>query len=271
MTGAPPLVDRFAGGRRLSSALSWPVTNLAGETFYLSTGQRTLLFWIHAQMAYGRHTFTLDEASRAVGIDRSNVQRALDRFASWSLVRRRSTRGRLGITSVFPIKHAAAQRARLEGDPGRGFAPRSAWPTRRGRLVGNVATTTPFGGYISRARLATAGWQPGGRPPTPAGGTGAVGGERTRRYGPPRRLYVRCAAGCPRMVRLGRWHQARHAGRLSGRWSGSCRRCRERTDLTLSVELAPGGWVRVDETARRLGLEARHGPDRVAAVLGPRP
>jgi hypothetical protein len=182
-----------------SSALSWPKRERwSGQTYWLSSGQRSLLFWLESRMAKGHHSFTLDLAAAAVGIDRSTVSRALDRLASLSLIGRRSTRGRLGRTVTWRIGRTRALAER---------ASRAAQPVR------NVATSTPYGGYLSREALAER-----------SGGVRSGVGS-ARRLAPPRLLYARCPAG--HRVRLSRWQLRRSpdGSRVDGTWKGWCRRC----------------------------------------------
>lgn len=225
--GAPGLQRRPPV--RLSSALVWPYRERwSGDTVWLSVGQRTLLFWIHARHAKGHHTFTLDQAARAVGIDRSNVSRGLDRLASLSLVGRRSSRGRLGITTTWKLHKARALTGRAQ---------RSRWPT------GNVATSTPYGGYLSREGYFRAVSDP------------SVRRGSARRLAPPRLLYARCPAG--HRVRTARWFHRRSPDglRLSGSWKGWCRRCAAPVVQAVDVTWVPdpeAGWVRAGTVARRV-------------------
>lgn len=193
-----------------SSALSWPKRERwSGQTYWLSRGQRSLLFWIEARMAKGHHTFTIDQAADAVGLDRSNVSRGLDRLASLSLIGRRSRRGRGHRTVVWRIGRTRALAERAAGPPS---------PT------GNVATSTPYGGYLSPEALAN-------------GSGGGRGGLRSaRRLTPPRLLYARCPAG--HRVRLDRWQLRRSpdGSRVDGTWRGWCRRCGSWTSTQLTLE-----------------------------------
>ena len=201
-----------------SAALSWPKRERwSGQTYWLSRGQRSLLFWIESRMAKGHHTFTLDIAAAAVGVDRSTVSRALDRLASLSLIGRRSTRGRFGRTLVWRVGKSRALAER---------AARSASPER----TGNVATSTPFGGYLSREALAS------------AAGDGRRAFGSARRLAPPRLLYARCPAG--HRVRLTRWQLRRSpdGSRVDGTWKGWCRRCAafHAEQLTIVIEPEDG-------------------------------
>lgn len=207
-----------------SSTLSWPKRERwSGQTYWLSSGQRSLLFWLEARMAKGHHTFTLDVAAAAVGIDRSTVSRALDRLASLSLIGRRSTRGRLGRTVTWRIgqTRALAERAARAAQPGR-----------------NVATSTPYGGYLSREALAER--------------SGAVrsGAGSARRLAPPRLLYARCPAG--HRVRLSRWQLRRSpdGSRVDGTWKGWCRRCAAWHAEAISLEVPASGRGSLAERRR---------------------
>lgn len=198
-----------------SSALSWPKRERwSGQTYWLSRGQRSLLFWIEARMARGHHTFTLDQAAEAVGVDRSTISRALDRLASLSLIGRRSRPGRGKRTVVWRIgrTRALAERARPPAEP-----------------TGNVATSTPYGGYLSREGLKA------------ASGDGRRGAGSARRLAPPRLLYARCPDG--HRVRLSRWilRASPDGHRMDGTWRGWCRRCRAWTAEQLTLELPVSG------------------------------
>lgn len=191
-------------GRR--ARLIWPVTNRHGEQFYLSTGQRQLLMYVRSQARHGRHVFTIDRLAEIAGIDRSNVQRGLDRLAQLELIGRRSTRGALGRTIVWvPRPHSRGPRC----------------------FRANVATTYRYAGYLTPER-----WRAEMR----------EGRDRAvRRLSPPRVLYGRCAAG--HRVRLLAHHLARIpstdptvARSLEGRWSGRCRRCRSGAPVIVTVE-----------------------------------
>lgn len=209
-----------------AAALSWPKRERwSGQTYWLSRGQRSLLFWIESRMAKGHHTFTLDIAAAAVGVDRSTVSRALDRLASLSLIGRRSTRGRLGRTLVWRVGKSRALAER---------AARSASPER----TGNVATSTPFGGYLSRERLAA----------VAADGRGGSGSAR--RLAPPRLLYARCPAG--HRVRLTRWQLRRSpdGSRVDGTWKGWCRRCAGFHAEQLTIALPGDGREALSERRR---------------------
>lgn len=197
-----------------AAALSWPKRERwSGTTYWLSRGQRSLLFWCEGRMAKGHHAFTLDQAAAAIGVDRSTVSRALDRLASLSLIGRRSRPGRGHRTVVWRIgrARALAERARPPG------------------ATGNVATSTPFGGYLSREALIV--------------GSGGVrsGRDAARRLAPPRLLYARCPAG--HRVRLARWllRASPDGSRLDGTWKGWCRRCRAAVDTALSLTVEPSG------------------------------
>lgn len=208
-----------------AAALSWPKRERwSGQTYWLSRGQRSLLFWIESRMAKGHHTFTLDIAAAAVCVDRSTVSRALDRLASLNLIGRRSTRGRLGRTVVWRIGKARALADRA----------RSALP----ESTGNVATSTPFGGYLSRERLAA----------NAADARNGVGSAR--RLSPPRLLYARCPAG--HRVRLSRWQLRRSAdgSRVDGTWKGWCRRCAAFHSESVSITVPVDGRSAMAERRR---------------------
>lgn len=192
-----------------ASALVWPKRERwSGVTYWLSSGQRSLLFWIEARIAKGHHEFTIDQAAAAVGLDRSNISRGLDRLASLSLIGRHSRPGRGRRTRVWRIgrTRVLAERARPQA-------------------TGNVATSTPYGGYLSREGLSV--------------GSGAVrsGREAARRLAPPRLVYDRCPAG--HRVRLARWlaRTSPDGSRLDGSWKGWCRRCGAPHAVRLSLEL----------------------------------
>lgn len=205
-----------------SSALSWPKRERwSGQTYWLSSGQRSLLFWLEARMARGHHSFTLDVAAEAVGIDRSTVSRALDRLASLSLIGRRSTRGRLGRTVTWRIGQTRALAERAAAQPMR-----------------NVATSTPYGGYLSREALAER-----------SGGVRS-GGESARRLAPPRLLYARCPAG--HRVRLSRWQLRRSpdGSRVDGTWKGWCRRCGAWHGESVTLEIPGSGRGSLAERRR---------------------
>lgn len=219
---------------RSSSALAWPARERwSGQTFWLSSGQRALLSWVLARMAKGHHTFTLDQAARAVGLDRSNVSRGLDRLASLALIGRRSTRGRNGITITWRTSRTAATAAK---------SARRDWPTA------NVATSTPFGGYLSREGFARAAREPAVRR-----------GSARRRLSPPRLLYGRCPAG--HRVRTARWtlRVDRDESGLHGSWRGWCRRCAQAVAHALELRWEPAPratWVRAGTVARRIAADA---------------
>lgn len=213
-------------GRR--SRLIWPARERwTGNQVWLSSGQRALLFYLRGQLAAGRHEFRIDDLARITGLDRSNVSRGLDRLASLSLIGRRSTRGCMGRTIVWNV---GRRRAWTE-------AQTAALRFRRPiNPRGNVATSNPFGVYLSRE-----GWQTAIR----------NGQDRAvRRLTPPRTLYGRCAAR--HRVRLTRWTFRRTPGdrpgvvrSFEGVWLGKCRRCGERVRLADSVTVpAPSrpGW-----------------------------
>lgn len=222
------------------AALSWPARERwSGQTVWLSGGQRALLSWVLARMAKGHHQFTVDQAARAVGIDRSNVSRGLDRLASLSLIGRRSTRGRNGITTTWRTHRSAALAS---------ASARRAWPTT------NVATSTPFGGYLSREGFHRAARDPSRRR-----------GSARGRLSPPRLLYGRCPAG--HRVRTARWtlRVDRDGAGLRGTWKGWCRRCAEAVAQSLEVRWEPaprGTWVRAGAVARRIAAEAEAPWDR---------
>ncbi len=222
-----------------SSALSWPKRERwTGQTYWLSAGQRSLLFWLEARMARGWHTFTLDDASAAVGVDRSNISRGLDRLASLSLIGRRSRPGRGHRTVVWRIhkNRALAERARRAApDAGR-----------------NVATSTPYGGYLSREALASA-----------PGGSGRGSGS-ARRLAPPRLLYARCPAG--HRVRLARWSVRRFPdGRADGTWTGWCRRCASWTGTAVTMQLRTDPREQLAERRRDRALAVASGSMDVEA------
>lgn len=198
----------------MSSALRWPKRERwSGQSYWLSSGQRSLLFWIESRMAKGHHTFTLDQAALAVGLDRSNISRGLDRLASLNLLGRKSRPGRGKRTVVWRIGQTRA------------LADRARWASTN--PARNVATSTPFGGYLSREALAVIGSNAG------------RGVLSARRLSPPRLLYARCPAG--HRVRLARWTLRRwpDGSRIDGSWKGWCRRCAAFHSVQMSLEL-PG-------------------------------
>jgi len=221
--------------RGTSAALVWPARERwTGDVAWLSVGQATLLLWCRQRLAHGKHTFTIDEAATATGLNRSNVSRGLDRLSCLSLLGRKSTRGRLGRTLVWAVKKARA----LAERPGRLRWPHGSW-----HLDENVATSTTYGGFLSREAYQTA----------------AVTGQSrrsVRRLTPPRRLYDRCPAGHRVRVRSW-WHRlSRDARRLDASWRGRCRRCGLDVELRLGLDLPespPGRWESAGTIARRMG------------------
>lgn len=184
-------------------------------------------------MSRGWHAFTLDDAAAAVGLDRSSISRGLDRLASLSLIGRRSRPGRGHRTVVWRIgkTRALIERAR------RASAEHS----------GNVATSTPFGGYLSREGLAA------------AGGTLRRGAGSARRLTPPRLLYARCPAG--HRVRLARWNLRRSPDgrRADGTWTGWCRRCAAPTSTSLTMQLPGDARHELAERRRERALSVAEG------------
>jgi hypothetical protein len=180
---------------------------------------------VRGHMKRGRHVFTIEQLSRLAGIDPSNVSRGLDRLASLEIIGRRSTRGRLGKTVTWALK------------------PRTSPALRR---RSNVATTTSFGGYLTRERWLS---------DVKRGEDRAV-----RRLSPPRVLYGRCAAG--HRCRLGRWKWTRIpstdptvARSFDGEWRGRCGRCGEHVRLTERVAVPATdhrSWERAGDIAGRL-------------------
>jgi hypothetical protein len=216
----------MTNGRR--SRLIWPARTHDERTVWLSSGQRSLLFYLRAEMGHGRHAFSHEQLSKAAGIHPSNVTRGLDRLASLGVIGRRSSRGCLGRTIVWDRRHRAATR-------------------RPANRRANVATSTPYGGFITRER-----W----RSLVAAGDDRAV-----RRLTPPRTLYGRCAAG--HRARLTRWAFRRWPGAnrtelrtFEGVWVGDCRRCGERVRLTdrITVPAPAGGqsWQRAGTIAGQI-------------------
>lgn len=200
------MTDVASARQGTPSTLAWPVRRpYTGDLVYLSAGQRHLLFWVQR-----RHRFSTVEASRVTGLDPSNVSRGLRRLASLALIGHRAYRGRNGFHVVWSIGRS---RALTEA------AGRLSWPTAK------VATSTPFGGYLTRER-----WERAAR----AGERDAV-----RRPSPPRLLYDRCPAG--HRVRLARFrteHPGRDGRTMAGSWTGWCRRCR--ADVTHSLRVTLG-------------------------------
>jgi DNA-binding MarR family transcriptional regulator len=242
-----------SSGRR--SRLIWPARERwTGDTFWLSAGQRALLFYIRAQIAHGRHELTIDELARAAGIDRSNVSRGLDRLASLALIGRRSSRGCMGRTIVWrpSRRRALAERSK-----------RATW--RRHQPRANVATSIPFGGYLSRERWRTA----------------ASNGDReaVRRLTPPRTLYGRCAAG--HRARLSRWRWRRwpttdraELRTFEGLWVGRCRRCGASVQVSdrVTIPSVPATWTRAGELLAATPLRQRRQPEaqrRAVRAVGP--
>lgn len=228
---------RTLQGRR--ARLIWPVTNRHGEQFYLSTGQRQLLMYLNGQLRRGRHAFTVDHLAGVAGIDRSNVSRGLDRLAQLELIGRRSSRGAMGRTIVWPLRrHSRGARC----------------------FRANVATTYRYAGYLTRDRWAAE---------VSAGVDRAV-----RRRSPPRMLYGRCAAGhSVRLVghSLARWPSTNPeiARVLEGRWVGRCRRDAEVvtvSDRLLVPAVADAGWERVGEFLVKRGVDGS--PESVRRLGG---
>lgn len=254
--------------RRSSGRLAFTARTPAGELVYLTAQQRALLFVLHAHIRRGRRVrLTTRALAELAGYSHpGNVTRALDRLASFGLIGRHAIRGRRGHVRVWSTTRAGAARR----------VP-----------VGNVAASTPFGGYITREALertwsrhrsqgtravhpptaaadgrpGTSSWPPTAvRPADPSLGRD----RRTRR--PPRVLYTRCPNG--HQTRIGRrWWRASFL-ELEAEWSGRCHRCGleaiERVTLA-----AAGGQLRapVGSAPWRAELESRHGGERVAAFL----
>lgn len=225
-------------GRR--SRLIWPARSSSEQTVWLSSGQRSLLFYLRAEMSHGRHVFSHEQLSRAAGIHPSNVTRGLDRLASLGVIGRRSSRGCLGRTIVWDRRRRAAARR-----------PRS--------LRANVATSTPFGGYLSRE-----GWHR----------AVSTGEDRAvRRLTPPRMLYGRCAAG--HRTRLERWTFRRWPGgdrtvlrSFEGVWRGFCRRCQERVTLADRITVPAPSAVGPVRAGVVLDAWADRHRDRLARTAG---
>lgn len=188
-----------------SSALLWPVPSpwalrrRGNATAWLSTRQRTLLFYVKATMKRGPRT--LDDMARAVGVtSRGQIHRELRRLRQLELI---SFRGRLGCkgnTYLWPRLTTARRPAR-------------PWV--------NDSASTPFGRFISRKGVEAV-LSKGGSPLL-AGRAAARDGPR-RGTGPPRTLNARCPVGHP--TRIGRRSWTRHARGLVAEWSGECRICR---------------------------------------------
>lgn len=226
-------------GRGVRS-LHIPVTTADGRRVWLTPGQRLLLMYVRARVLRGAGPFTLAQAADALGSSRGTISRQLDRLASLSLVGRQSRRGRGHRTLVWL---PGARRARMEW----------ARPTWR-----NVATATPYGGYLSasryRERIAPrpAG---GGTPPAAAGGApNASRAALTRRFStPPVVLWGQCPGGHRFPLRRRRYALSRRG--LEGSWEGRCRRCDAPVVETITAELLPpksgGGLVPVAEVISR--------------------
>lgn len=220
----------MSSGRK--ARVFWPArAPWTNDTVWLTTGRRALLFYLRGQLAHGRHEFRLAHLAEVSGIDRSNVQRALDQFAWLGLIGRRSTRGRNGRTMVWNI---GRRRAWAEAQV------RALRYRRPVTSAKNVATSTPFGGYLSRERWRAA--------------VGAGEDRAVRRLTPPRTLYGRCAAG--HRARLTRWTFRRWPGAnqtivraFEGVWRGQCRRCGEHVRLADRIEVPATRrrWAQVGE------------------------
>lgn len=215
----------MASGRR--SRLIFPIENRHGRTVYLSSGQRSLLFYLRSRMRYGRRVFKTAQLAEVAGIDQSNVSRALDRLSQHRVIGHRATRGCLGQTIVFPLKRRVS-----------------------GSFRANVATSSSFGGYLSRDR-----W----RTEVAAGSDRAV-----RRLTPPRTLYGRCAAGHrTRLSRLTfrRWPSSDPAivRSFEGVWSGTCGRCgvavQDAIEATVMAPVRPA----VEQVGRLTGIRTMPG------------
>lgn len=230
--------------RRLSGARTWPVrAPYADGWWYLSSAQFALTVWVRGRIAHHRTTFTLEQASTALGVDRSTALRGLRRLRMLGLVGVRSTRGRHGCHVVWPLSQAAAQREDRKRRA-HGLVPTLG--------TGNVAPSTPFGGFCTREGL-LAGWRrfgSGRHPPSPS----AEGGGGARRTGQlPRHLYAACPSdGARRLVTLTRWHVRRAAGTVWARWVGRCRRCDRLIDAEVNLEIPTDeGWIQAHEAALR--------------------
>lgn len=252
--------------RQSSGRLAFAHRTPAGELVYLSAQQRALLLVLHAHIGRGRRARLTTRRLAAVAgyAHPGNVTRALDRLASFGIVGRQAIRGRAGEVRVWlPSRRALALRR--------------AW-------VGNVAASTPFGGFVTREGLARAAAgarggasaasrgrpmvagdvleELGGRPaPPPA----SLEGRRALRR-PPRVLYVRCPGGHrTRICRSRYWSGFLE---LEAEYRGRCGRC-GREALERIHLAAAGGSLRapIGSAAWRGELEARHGEPRVAAFL----
>lgn len=230
--------------RRLSGARTWPVrAPYVGGWWYLTPAQFALTVFVRGRIAHRRTAFTLEQASLALGVDRSTALRGLRRLRMLGLIGVRSTRGRLGSHYVWPLSQAAAQREDRKRRA-HGLVPTAE--------TGNVAPSTPFGGFCTREGV-LAGWRrfgSGRHPPSPS----AEGGGGARRAGQlPRRLYAACPSdGARRLVTLTRWHVRRAAGMVSARWVGRCRRCDRLIDAEVTLEIPTAeGWITAHEAALR--------------------
>lgn len=200
-----------------SSALRWYATTPDGRRVALSGAQLATLWYARARIARSRGPFTLRTAAAALATDPGSVRHRLRRLRALGLLGYRAVRGRHGRALVWLPRPESIRRNRL------------AWARR----FGNVATSTPFGGYIS-ARELTA------RLP------GYV--ERRRRLSPSRIRWAPDSAGalprwvgercrCGRPCRAERRASMDDGARLRARYGSACPSCGELVAVTVDVEL----------------------------------
>lgn len=223
---------RAAGRHRSTLLVPVQVPYTRQTTYWLTLSQYLTLAWLRRRMRHHRGETTLERMAEQLGTTPGALVHRLDRLAQLSLIGRHSTRGRHGRTRFWPPR-----RARVALEAGR----------RAGR-TGNVVTSTPFGGYLSREGLSRAlrgstgpplTRSPAGGPPPAAGGGRSRSDRRARR--PPRLLYGRCPLDGAR-VRLSRrelqvtdWRHHGGPRRIRGLYGGRCARCRALSIAPLDV------------------------------------